>query len=65
MNRLFSRLGEFFKESWQELKRVNWPTKEEALRYLGEVLAFSFIIAIVLSFVDFGLLQLIHSLLTK
>jgi len=65
MNRLFSRLGEFFKESWQELKRVNWPTKEETTRYTGGVLAFSFILAIALGFIDFGLMQLISLLLKK
>ncbi len=65
MNKLFSHLGEFFKESWQELKRVNWPTKKETARYTGGVLAFSFILAVVLGFVDFGLIQLIHILLKK
>jgi len=65
MNKLSSRLGEFFKESWQELKRVNWPTKEETTRYSGGVLAFSFIIAIILGFIDFGLMQLIHLLLKR
>lgn len=65
MNKLISRLGEFFKESWQELKRVNWPTKEETTRYTGGVLAFSFIIAIVLGFIDFGLMRVIYLLLKK
>ncbi len=65
MNKLFFRLQEFFKESWQELKRVNWPTKKETIRYTLTVLAFSVIVAISLSFIDFGFIRVIRLLLIR
>jgi len=65
MNKLFFRLQEFFKESWQELKRVNWPTKKETTRYTLKVLAFATIVSIGLGLIDFGFMQVIRILLRK
>ncbi len=65
MHNPFSTLQKFFQDSWQEMKRVNWPTKTEVNRYTGGVIIFSIALAIVLGLVDRGLIQLIHLLLNK
>ncbi|CAM3479373.1 preprotein translocase subunit SecE [Hydrogenibacillus schlegelii] len=32
------RAGSYFAESWQELKKVKWPTRRELVTYTGVVL---------------------------
>lgn len=51
------KIKEYFKEAIQELKKVNWPTREETIRYTLAVLGLSFAVAIILGFIDFGLIQ--------
>ena len=47
----------YFKEVIQELKKVNWPTRKETIRYTLGVLGLSFAVAIILGFIDFGLIR--------
>lgn len=49
----------YLKQSVQELKKVNWPTRKETTRYTLGVLSLSFIVAVVLGFIDFGLIRAI------
>jgi len=41
----------------QELKKVNWPTRKETMRYTLGVLGLSFAVAIILGLIDFGLMR--------
>jgi|TARA_B100000315_G_scaffold135596_1_gene124921 preprotein translocase subunit SecE len=59
----FWRSVEFFKESWQELKRVHWPTRKETYAATAVVLVLVLLISLFLAFVDFGLTRAIQSLL--
>lgn len=43
----------FLQESRQELKRVNWPTKQETTRYTLFVIFFSLGVAVFLGLLDF------------
>jgi len=47
----------YFKGAIQELKKVNWPTRKETIRYTLGVLGLSFAVAIILGFIDFGLIR--------
>lgn len=47
----------YFKGAIQELKKVNWPTRKETIRYTLGVLGLSFTVAIILGFIDFGLIR--------
>ncbi len=47
----------YFKGAIQELKKVNWPTRKETIRYTLGVLGLSFAVAIVLGLIDFGLIR--------
>jgi preprotein translocase subunit SecE len=42
----------YFKETWGELKKVNWPTKREALNLTLIVLAVTAFMAIFLGVID-------------
>ncbi len=49
----------YFKDIWNELKKVTWPTKEDLLNYSLAVLAFVAVMAVVVGLFDFGLGQLV------
>ena len=53
----------FSRESWEEAKRVVWPTRKETLQTTGVVFAFVFIMAVFLWMVDAGLLWVTQKLL--
>ncbi len=53
----------FSRESWEEAKRVVWPTRKETLQTTGVVFAFVFVMAIFLWIVDAGLLWVTQKLL--
>jgi preprotein translocase SecE subunit len=47
-----SRIRRFFVEAWQELKKVNWPTPEQARNLTVLVLAISFVVGAYITFFD-------------
>ena len=53
----------FARESWEEAKRVVWPTRKEPLQTTGVVFAFVFVMAIFLWGVDATLLWITQKLL--
>jgi len=56
---------QFLREVKQELKKVTWPTRKDALSGTAVVLVAVFVIAVFLGIVDSGLSSLIHELLKK
>jgi len=54
---MFGRINIFLQESRQELKRVNWPTRAETVRYTLFVVGFSIGVAILLGIIDFIFLK--------
>ena len=57
------RIKNFLSESRQELKRVNWPRREETVRYTMFVIAVSVGIAVFLGILDFLFLQIIQEII--
>ncbi len=53
----------FARESWEEAKRVVWPTRKETLQTTGVVFAFVFVMAIFLWGVDATLLWITQKML--
>ena len=53
-----SRIQRFVQDSWQELKKVNWPTPQQARNLTILVLAVSTVVALFIFFFDsvFGFL---------
>ena len=53
----------FARESWEEAKRVVWPTRKETLQTTGVVFLFVFVMAVFLWMVDAGLMWVTQKLL--
>jgi preprotein translocase subunit SecE len=53
----------FSRESWEEAKRVVWPSRKETLQTTGVVFLFVFVMALFLWVVDWGLLWVTQKLL--
>lgn len=63
MNTTLERAKLFLQESRQELKRVNWPTKQETIRYTIFVVVFSVAFSAFLGVFDFAFLTGIENLI--
>jgi preprotein translocase subunit SecE len=50
---MFQRIKIFFEESWTELRHVNWPTRQEAIRLTGIVIGMSIGLAVFLGIFDY------------
>jgi len=49
----------FLKEVQLEMKKVNWPTKQETIKYTFIIISISVIIAIFLGVLDFIFIRLL------
>ena len=50
---MFARIKKFFSEARQELRHVNWPTRQEAIRLTSIVIGLSVGLAIFLGGFDY------------
>jgi len=50
---IFKKIATFLKEVRLEIKKVNWPTKQEAFRYTLIVIGISVAVAVFLGTLDF------------
>ncbi len=55
----------FFKESFQELKKVVWPSRDSVVSSTKVVIVTIVLVALVLFFVDMGLTRLVGDVLPK
>lgn len=58
---MFARIKRFFLESRQELRHVNWPTRDEAIRLTSIVIGISLGLALFLGFFDYLFTNIIKS----
>ncbi len=54
----------YFRQTWAELKKTSWPTRQEATRLTGIVLAVTVAMSVMLGLVDW-LFSLLFSFLVK
>ncbi len=57
---MFEKIKLFLSESKQELKRVNWPRREETIRYTIFVIVLSLGIAVFLGILDYVFIQILQ-----
>jgi preprotein translocase subunit SecE len=57
------QVAEFFKESWQELKKVHWPSRKETYAATLVVIVVVVVISIYLAVVDLGLTKAIQAII--
>jgi preprotein translocase subunit SecE len=53
----------FISDIIAELRKVTWPTRAEALRLTGLVIAFTVAVAIILGVIDYGFSELMNVIL--
>ena len=58
-----SKLVQFVRESKAELKRVDWPTKEDVLSSVKVVIVSTIVIAVLLGVLDLAFTQLFRMLM--
>lgn len=52
---MFNVIVRYFKDSYQELHKVSWPTKNQAVRISAIVLVFSLLTAAFIGVLDYAL----------
>ncbi len=57
------RLSAYINDSISELRAVRWPTRQQAIRFSGVVIAFVAASAVFFGIVDFGLSELMQLML--
>jgi preprotein translocase subunit SecE len=58
------RIKRFFTESWTELRHVNWPTRQEAVRLTSVVIGMSLGLAVFLGLFDYLFTTLLKAAIT-
>lgn len=61
---MFHRIKSFLAESREEFKRVNWPTRNEAMRMVFVVVAISTVVALFLGALDYFLIGFLQKLIS-
>ena len=51
----------FFKDIYEELKKVTWPTRREGIRLTIMVIAVCFVVGLFLALIDLGFSELIKN----
>jgi preprotein translocase subunit SecE len=54
----------YFKQVKTEVKKINWPTKQETVRYALTVIVISAAVAVFLGGLDFGFGSLLRKVIT-
>ena len=60
----FQQAIEFFKESWQELKKVHWPSRKETYAATAVVIVLVLIMVGYLALIDYALTRLIETVVS-
>ncbi len=58
------KIGRFFIESYQELRKVIWPSRNVVIRHTVVVIVVVGVTMLILSLVDIGLTKLIEIIIT-
>ena len=60
---IFSKIAQFVREAKIELKKVNWPTRQQTINYTLLVVAMSVAVAIFLGGLDLGFSRMLQVLI--
>lgn len=55
----------FFSEVGSEIKKITWPTRQEAIRYTATVIVITVIVALILGLFDYGFQYLLEKFVFK
>jgi preprotein translocase SecE subunit len=63
--RFFLRIGNAFKNTWHELRKVTWPTKEKLVNFSIIVILMIVFLMVVIGLLDTGASALIQTMMPK
>ena len=58
---LFQKLADYLKSTKLEIQNVNWPKRQETVRFTLLILAVSLVVAAYLGFLDFIFIRLLET----
>ncbi|MCL1855384.1 MAG: preprotein translocase subunit SecE [Clostridia bacterium] len=58
--RFFARIGNAFRNTWRELKKVTWPTRDKLINYSIIVMLFMVFMMIIIGLLDTGATTLVQ-----
>ena len=61
---MIEKITIFLKEVKMEIKKVNWPTRQETIRYTLIVIVVSFVVAVFLGGLDFLFAMILDKLVS-
>jgi preprotein translocase subunit SecE len=61
---IFARIAGYLRATWYEMKKVTWPTREEAGNLTLIVLTAMLVLALILGFVDWLFSQLFNLIIS-
>jgi preprotein translocase subunit SecE len=60
--RLPGKIASPFRNTWRELKKVTWPSRENLWQYTGNVITFMVFMGVVIGLLDLGASKLIAAI---
>ena len=63
LNKRRSLIPKYFRESWQELRKVTWPNRKQTIQLTLAVFVFAIVFAVFVAAVDYGLDKLFRKVL--
>ncbi len=60
-----SKVSKFIKESYEELKKIQFPSKKETIRLTGYVIGVSAVAGLLITLFDYVFTELLTLVLTK
>ena len=57
---IYAKLSDYFRSSKKELEAVQWPTKQETIRYSALVIGVSVVFAVFFGALDYGLTAIVN-----
>ena len=63
--RFFQKIGNAFANTWRELRKVTWPTREKLTNYTVIVVLVMVFMMVIIGLLDMGASSLIKALLPK
>ena len=63
--RFFVKIGNAFKNTWHELRKVTWPTKEKLVNYSIIVILMTLFLMLIIGLLDMGASSLIQLMMPK
>jgi len=58
--RFFARIGNSFRNTWRELKKVTWPTRDKLINYSIIVMLFMLFMMVIIGLLDTGATTLVQ-----